>query len=309
MRSISASSGSSAAHTAAHSSAPWMSPDGERTPTSASSSRTARLPISAAAACTQGSIGVTVLSPRARCARRVTIACARVRGGAGRRRLPCGLGRDALRVGRRAVDLAQPGLVPVPGRGRGAGGGVVGSTPGAAGRAGAVAGRRGDWAPLWCSPSYALTAVVDGEPATVSVVLCGALAVAIWSWWDPSLGCVRGRAVGGGARARSPRSCWWSWGRPAMPTTRCSGWRRGCRACTSGRARSPRVCGRRQRRGELRLGREVAGRPRAGHLTRWRRHRDMHVPSRGDQRVHAAISRQVQEPPRGRPRRSPPSRS
>jgi hypothetical protein len=35
---------------------------------------------------------------------------------------------------------------------------------------------------------YALTAVVDGEPATVSVVLCGAIAVAIWSWWDPSAG-------------------------------------------------------------------------------------------------------------------------
>ena len=56
MRSIAASSGSSAAHTAAHSSAPWTSPDGEETPTSASSSRTARLPISAAAARTQGSI-------------------------------------------------------------------------------------------------------------------------------------------------------------------------------------------------------------------------------------------------------------
>ena len=35
---------------------------------------------------------------------------------------------------------------------------------------------------------YALTAVVDGEPATVSVVLCGAIAVAIWAWWDPSPG-------------------------------------------------------------------------------------------------------------------------
>ena len=33
---------------------------------------------------------------------------------------------------------------------------------------------------------YALTAVVDGEPATVSVVLCGAVAVAIWAWWDPA---------------------------------------------------------------------------------------------------------------------------
>jgi hypothetical protein len=35
---------------------------------------------------------------------------------------------------------------------------------------------------------YAVTAVVDGEPATVSVVLCGAIACAIWSWWDPSAG-------------------------------------------------------------------------------------------------------------------------
>jgi hypothetical protein len=35
---------------------------------------------------------------------------------------------------------------------------------------------------------YALTAVVDGEPATVSVVLCGAIAMAIWAWWDPSQG-------------------------------------------------------------------------------------------------------------------------
>ena len=35
---------------------------------------------------------------------------------------------------------------------------------------------------------YALTAVVHDEPATVSVVLCGAVAVAIWSWWDPSPG-------------------------------------------------------------------------------------------------------------------------
>jgi hypothetical protein len=35
---------------------------------------------------------------------------------------------------------------------------------------------------------YALTAVVDGQPATVSVVLCGAVAVAIWSRWDPSTG-------------------------------------------------------------------------------------------------------------------------
>jgi len=35
---------------------------------------------------------------------------------------------------------------------------------------------------------YALTAALRGEPATVSVVLTAALAVAIWSWWDPSPG-------------------------------------------------------------------------------------------------------------------------
>lgn len=33
---------------------------------------------------------------------------------------------------------------------------------------------------------YALTAALRGEPATVSVVLTAALAVAIWAWWDPS---------------------------------------------------------------------------------------------------------------------------
>jgi hypothetical protein len=35
---------------------------------------------------------------------------------------------------------------------------------------------------------YALTAVVHDEPTTVSVTLTGALAIAIWSWWDPSPG-------------------------------------------------------------------------------------------------------------------------
>ena len=35
---------------------------------------------------------------------------------------------------------------------------------------------------------YALTAVLHGQPETVSVVLCGAIAVAIWAWWDPSPG-------------------------------------------------------------------------------------------------------------------------
>ena len=45
MRSNATESGSSAAQTAAHSSAPRSSPEGEETPTSASSSRSARLPI------------------------------------------------------------------------------------------------------------------------------------------------------------------------------------------------------------------------------------------------------------------------
>jgi hypothetical protein len=35
---------------------------------------------------------------------------------------------------------------------------------------------------------YALTSLLNEQPATVSVVLTGALAVAIWSWWDPSPG-------------------------------------------------------------------------------------------------------------------------
>jgi hypothetical protein len=33
---------------------------------------------------------------------------------------------------------------------------------------------------------YALTAVLRGQPATVSVVLCGAIAVTVWAWWDPT---------------------------------------------------------------------------------------------------------------------------
>ena len=35
---------------------------------------------------------------------------------------------------------------------------------------------------------YALTALLRGEPATVTVILTGAIAVAIWAWWDPSPG-------------------------------------------------------------------------------------------------------------------------
>ena len=35
---------------------------------------------------------------------------------------------------------------------------------------------------------YALTAALRGEPETVSVVLTGSIAVAVWAWWDPSAG-------------------------------------------------------------------------------------------------------------------------
>jgi len=48
---------------------------------------------------------------------------------------------------------------------------------------------------------YALTALLRGEPATVSVVLTGALALAIWSWWDPSAGAF---AVAAGAAVAGP---------------------------------------------------------------------------------------------------------
>ena len=33
---------------------------------------------------------------------------------------------------------------------------------------------------------YALTAVLRGQPATVSVVLTASIAAAVWAWWDPS---------------------------------------------------------------------------------------------------------------------------
>jgi hypothetical protein len=48
---------------------------------------------------------------------------------------------------------------------------------------------------------YALTAVLRGQPTTVSVVLTGALAIAIWSWWDPSPGTL---AVAAGAAVAGP---------------------------------------------------------------------------------------------------------
>jgi hypothetical protein len=35
---------------------------------------------------------------------------------------------------------------------------------------------------------YGLTSALRGEPTTVSVVLTAALALAVWSWWDPSPG-------------------------------------------------------------------------------------------------------------------------
>ena len=33
---------------------------------------------------------------------------------------------------------------------------------------------------------YAFTATLRDQDTTVSVVLCGAVAVAVWAWWDPS---------------------------------------------------------------------------------------------------------------------------
>jgi hypothetical protein len=42
---------------------------------------------------------------------------------------------------------------------------------------------------------YALTAALHGQPTTVSVVLSGAVAVAIWGWWDPSPGAALGGAI------------------------------------------------------------------------------------------------------------------
>ena len=48
---------------------------------------------------------------------------------------------------------------------------------------------------------YALTALLLGEPATVTVLLTGAIALAIWSWWDPSPGAF---AVAAGAAVLGP---------------------------------------------------------------------------------------------------------
>ena len=48
---------------------------------------------------------------------------------------------------------------------------------------------------------YALTAALRHQPPTVSVLLTGALAVAVWCWWDPSPGAL---AVACGAAVAGP---------------------------------------------------------------------------------------------------------
>src|SRR4051795_2504439 len=42
---------------------------------------------------------------------------------------------------------------------------------------------------------YALTAALRHQPATVSVVLTGAIALGLWAWWDPSSGAFAAGAV------------------------------------------------------------------------------------------------------------------
>ena len=48
---------------------------------------------------------------------------------------------------------------------------------------------------------YALTATLRGQDMTVSVVLCGAIAVAVWAWWDPT---PRSLAIAAGAAVLGP---------------------------------------------------------------------------------------------------------
>ena len=48
---------------------------------------------------------------------------------------------------------------------------------------------------------YALTAALRGQDMTTSVVLCGAVAVAVWAWWDPT---PRAFAVAAGAAVLGP---------------------------------------------------------------------------------------------------------
>ncbi len=42
---------------------------------------------------------------------------------------------------------------------------------------------------------YALTAVLKGQPATVSMILVCSIALVIWGWWDPSPGAALGGAL------------------------------------------------------------------------------------------------------------------
>jgi hypothetical protein len=48
---------------------------------------------------------------------------------------------------------------------------------------------------------YALTAALRGQPTTVSVTLCAAIAVVVWAWWDPSPGAL---AIAAGAAVAGP---------------------------------------------------------------------------------------------------------
>ena len=48
---------------------------------------------------------------------------------------------------------------------------------------------------------YALTATLRDQATTVSVVLCGAIALAVWAWWDPA---PRVLAVATGAAVLGP---------------------------------------------------------------------------------------------------------
>jgi len=48
---------------------------------------------------------------------------------------------------------------------------------------------------------YAVTALLNDVPTTVSVVLVGSIAVAVWAWWDPSPGAL---AVAAGAAVLGP---------------------------------------------------------------------------------------------------------
>lgn len=48
---------------------------------------------------------------------------------------------------------------------------------------------------------YALTAALRHQPMTVSMLLCWAIAIAIWAWWDPSPGAF---AIAAGAAVLGP---------------------------------------------------------------------------------------------------------